>query len=65
MRVSDHNKTIVDMITCVYDSVICKLEPPLFRNILFTFSRPILHVTTQIRSPDPCFQGQRSLNDHT
>ena len=58
MRVSDHNNTIVDMIPCVYDSLICKLVPPLFINQFFTFSRPILHVTAQIRSPDPCFQGQ-------
>ena len=65
MRVSDHNKTIVDMITCVYDSLICKLVPPLLRNLLFTLFRPILHITAQIKPPDPCIQSQRTPKNHS
>ena len=65
MRVSDHNKVIVDMITCVFDSLICKLVPPLSKNLFFTISRPILHTAAQTRCPGPCFQGQRSSNDHS
>ena len=55
---ADHNTLIVDMITCVYDSLICKLEPSLLRSLFFTLSRPTLHITAQIRCPDPCVQGQ-------
>ena len=62
---SYHNKTIVDMIKCVYDSLICKLLQALLRNLFFTLSRPILHITAQIKSPDPCFQRQRSSIDHS
>ena len=62
ITVSDHNETIIDMITCVYDSLICTLVPPLLRTLFFTFSRPILHVTAQIRSPDPCFQDHSWIN---
>ena len=65
MRVSDHNKVIVDMITCVFDSLICKLVPPFSKNNLFTISPPILHITAQTRCPGPCFQGQRSPKDHS
>ena len=65
MRVSDHNKVIVDMIACVFDSLICKLVPPLSKNSFFTISRPILHITALTRCPDPCFQGQRSLKNHS
>jgi len=59
MRVSEHNKVIVDMITHVFDSLICKLVPPLSKNQLFTISRPILLITAKTRCPDPCVQGQR------
>jgi len=51
MRVIDHNKTIVDIIICVYDSLICKLVPPLLRNLFFSISRPILHINRIIRCP--------------
>jgi len=27
-------------------------------NLFLTISRPILHITAQIKCPDPCFQGQ-------
>ena len=60
MRVINHSKTIADMITCVYDSLICKLVPPLLRNIFVTISRPILHITAQIRCP--CFQNHSWIN---
>ena len=65
MRVSDHNKVIADMITCVFVSLICKLVPPLSKNQFVTISRPILHITVLTRYPDPCFQGQPSLKDHS
>ena len=53
MRVSDNNKVIVDMITCVFDSLICKLVLPLSKNHFFTISRPsYLHtLLTPIRKP--------------
>jgi len=58
MRVSDQNKTMFDMIRCVYDSLICKVVPSLWINIFFTISRQILHIAAQIRCPDPRFHGQ-------
>ena len=64
MRVSDHNKTIVDIIICVYDSLICKLVPPILKNLLFTLSRLILHITAQIR-PRPTFLGSTITKDHS
>ena len=65
MRVSDHNKVIVDMTSCVFDSLICKLVQPLSKNLLLTISRPILYITALTRCPNPCFQVQRSLKDHS
>ena len=61
---SDHNKTIFDMITYFCDRLICKLVPPLLKNLFFTLCRPILHITAQIKCPKPCFQGRRSLRGH-
>ena len=42
MTVSDHSKTIVDMITCVYDRLMCKLVPIITEeSILYVFSANI------------------------
>ena len=47
------------------DSLICKLLPPLSKNLFCTISRPILHITVQTRCPCQCFQRQRSSKDHS
>ena len=47
MRVSDNNKVIVDMITCVFDSLICKLVLPLIEKSFFHhISANIAHNST-------------------
>ena len=61
MRVSDHNKTVVDMITRVCDSLICKLVPPLLRNLFLRFLANIARNCTN-KVSRPMFQGQRWIN---
>ena len=66
MRVSDHNIIIADMITCVYDNLICKLVPPLLRNLCYHISSNIaLSSTNKVSSQTHVFKVNDHQKDHS
>ncbi len=57
--VKDCDKTTLEITACVYAILVCKLVPPLPKNLLVAISQPVMQITQQIRCLDPGFEGQR------